>query len=75
MRAGAGAGLPRSGRGAAGPGPPARAWQDASPRWALGLWAAVGLTLAGGARWCLRWYGQGPLEALQKAALRRLPVG
>ncbi|MER5338155.1 DUF418 domain-containing protein [Micromonospora sp. NPDC002717] len=53
----------------------ARAWQDASPWWVLGLWAAVGLTLAAGARWCLRRFGQGPLEALQKAALRRLPAG
>lgn len=52
----------------------AHAWQDASPWWVLGLWATVGLTLAGGARWCLRRYGQGPLEALQKAALRRLPA-
>jgi uncharacterized protein len=53
----------------------ARAWQGASPWWVLGLWAAVGLTLVGGARWCLHRYGQGPLEALQKAALRRLPAG
>ncbi|MFC7309605.1 DUF418 domain-containing protein [Streptomyces monticola] len=44
---------------------------DTGPWWVMGLWATVSaLLLAGSALW-LRRFPQGPLESLQKRALRR----
>lgn len=46
---------------------------DTGPWWVMGLWALVcALLLAGSAPW-LRRFGAGPLEALQRAVLARVP--
>ncbi|WP_231650464.1 DUF418 domain-containing protein, partial [Streptomyces clavuligerus] len=43
-------------------------WQ---PWWVIGLWAAVCAVLMAGASWWLRRFGHGPLESVQRWALRR----
>ncbi|MFF4161499.1 DUF418 domain-containing protein [Streptomyces sp. NPDC001678] len=41
------------------------------PWWVMGLWAAVGLVLVAGSTLWLRKFAHGPLESVQKWALRR----
>ncbi|MEU3352919.1 DUF418 domain-containing protein [Streptomyces sp. NPDC037389] len=41
------------------------------PWWVMGLWAAVGLVLVAGSTLWLRRFAHGPLESVQKWALRR----
>ncbi|WP_320069123.1 DUF418 domain-containing protein [Micromonospora sp. RTGN7] len=50
----------------------ARSWQGAAPWWVLGLWAGVSGTLVLVASWWTGRFGAGPLEAAQRAVLRRL---
>ncbi|WP_436892003.1 DUF418 domain-containing protein [Nocardiopsis dassonvillei] len=46
---------------------------DTGPWWVMGLWAAVSALLLAGSTLWLRRFRLGPLEALQKAVLARVP--
>lgn len=46
-------------------------WESSGPWWVVGLWAAVCVVLLVGASLWLRRFSHGPLEALQRRALRR----
>ncbi|MGE7389853.1 DUF418 domain-containing protein [Streptomyces sp. NPDC004126] len=45
-------------------------FEGSGPWWVMGLWAAVSLVLVAGSRLWLRYFGRGPLEAVQHWALR-----
>ncbi|MGY5130316.1 DUF418 domain-containing protein [Streptomyces nigrescens] len=49
----------------------ARLGESARPWWVMGLWAVVSLVLMVGSTLWLRRFSQGPLESVQKWALRR----